>query len=130
MSSRLFQKIVAMITLLAITSSVAWATTPEVLLESMKDEAVLALHLPTSSEAQVAVATATTQADQHDQSLPEQPCNHGCHAASHLLGLLNHGDLTSYIQIDAQIYPPGTPCHVDSPSLKGLYRPPLTTLLI
>ena len=129
MGRKLFQKFVAMITLLAITSSVAWATTPEVFLESMKDEAIVALHVQTGVDTQVSSAT-VVKADKQHQAIPEQPCNHGCHAASHLLGLLSHDDLASIVPTDFRIYPPGDISQVNSPSLKGLYRPPLNTPLI
>ena len=118
----LFKKFVAVLTLVAITSSFAWATSPEVFFDGTESEQLVAqLHDQDDASA--------VNADRHGHSQQGQPCNHGCHLGAHLLGVFPMESLDALIPWTQLSYSAGDADQVTSPFLKGLYRPPLATPL-
>jgi hypothetical protein len=117
------RRLIAVITLVAVAASALWVINSEVLFDGMTAEIAAAEHFALNVDVGV-------QASDHEQSMPGQTCNHGCHAASHLIGLFENTDLGSNTPQLLQTVALGSPNQHDNPFLQGPYRPPLENPLV
>lgn len=122
--NRLHRTFIAAITIAAMVISALWATSPDALSDAMRVEMVVLEQHP------VEVDIPVSHIDKHDQAAPGQSCNHGCHAASHLLGLFE----ASATEIASPLVIRVASVDIDqlriNPFLQGPYRPPLTHPLV
>lgn len=122
---RISRTLIAAITIAAMVISALWATSPDALSDAMKVEMVILDQHPAAMNISVAHMD-----KQHDQTAPAQSCNHGCHAASHLLGLFE----ASTTEIASPFVIRVASVDIDqlriNPLLQGPYRPPLTHPLV
>jgi hypothetical protein len=118
-----FRRLIAVITLVAVAASALWAVNPDVLFDGMTAEIDSAEHYALNVDVSV-------QATDHEQSMPGQTCNHGCHAASHLIGLFENTDLGFNTPKLLQTVALSSQNQHDNPLLQGPYRPPLANPLV
>jgi hypothetical protein len=118
-----FRKLIAVITLVAVAASVFWAINSEVLFDGMTAEINSVEHYALNVDVSI-------QSTDHEQSMPDQTCNHGCHAASHLIGLFENTELGSDTPELLQIVALSSQNLHDNPFLQGPYRPPLANPLV
>ena len=118
-----FRRLIAVITLVAVAASAFWAINSEVLFDGMTAEINSAEHYALNVDVNI-------QNSDHEQSMPGQTCSHGCHAASHLIGLFENTDLGSNTPQLLQTVALGSPNQHDNPFLQSPYRPPLENPLV
>jgi hypothetical protein len=118
-----FRRLIAVITLVAIAASALWAVNPDVLFDGMTAEIDSAEHYALNVDVNI-------QNSDHEQSMPGQTCNHGCHAASHLIGLFENTELGSNSPELLQTVALSSQNLHDNPCLQGPYRPPLANPLV
>jgi hypothetical protein len=111
----LFKKFLALIALLSILSSSAWAVSPLVITDDIftpEDTQLLDVHLQKKTQ-------------ENSQQHQESTCNHACHFSAHILGLVSNGIAHVMPARDAGVYTFPIPSQVNHPFLQGLYRPPI-----
>lgn len=118
------RKLTAAITIFALIVSSFWATSTEVLADALKTEMVVLEHH--STDMQVFQSHFHNQ----NQSTSGQTCNHGCHSASYLLGLLQADTTAVNPQLVIQVMSLWPDSLRDSPFLQGPFRPPLLLPLV
>ena len=121
LTSRTF---IAALTIVAIIISALWANSPDALSDAMKVEMVLLEQHPAD------INISVSHIDKHDHTAPSQSCNHGCHAASHLLGLFEPNIAEIAQPIANRIVASAPDQLLSNPFLQGPYRPPLTRPLV
>lgn len=115
---------IATVTAVAIIFTALWATSPAVLIDVMQaDNAALVQTQADSGDAEYHV-------DEHDQNKVGQTCNHGCHVASHLVGLTEINVFITTPRPIARLAILDLSQLITSPFLKGPYRPPLAQALV
>lgn len=118
-----FRRLIAVITLVAVAASALWAIKSEVLFDGMAAEI-------SAAESFALNVNVSVQTNDHEHSMPCQTCNHGCHAASHLIGLFESTDLVSNIPELLQTVALGSVDQHNNPILQGPFRPPLANPLV
>lgn len=123
MKSKL-RSFIATITAVAIIFAALWATSPAVLLDVMQADNALLV------QAQADFNNTQDHVDEHDQNKSGQTCNHGCHVASHLVGLTEINVFTKTPRPIVRLTVSDLSQFIANPSLKGPYRPPLAQPLV
>ncbi|MGP1717096.1 MAG: hypothetical protein ACTS9Y_07950 [Methylophilus sp.] len=108
------KKLFALIALLSLLSSSAWAVSPQVLVDDVfaPENTTVDAHMQQSA----------------DDSRPphqESTCNHACHFSAHLLGLISDDIAHAMPRLDTGAYSVEALDSISFPFLKGLYRPPI-----